>query len=175
MDKDFGLTYMENYEHCGGGSIWVRIGWVEINGKKKPWFRKSFSYLKHGGKRNAVVLARAYRDKVVPIFERVRETLKLGKKVPFYTGLQKNNKVGRTGVYITDYVTLKRGQYCHYREAVATITVNKKRYEISRSCKKYGDEEAVRICIEWRERMEKIFRNKGNRRLVLKKKGVKRG
>lgn len=165
MSKNFGLTFMENYDQRNS-SVWVRIGWIKIDGKRKPWFRKSFSYLKYGGKEKAISAAIKYRDKKIVEFESIRKALHLGQKIPFYTGLQKNNKIGRTGVYITDYTIIKRGCLCHYREAVATITINKKRYEITRSCKKYGEEEAINLCIQWRERMENIFRNKSNRRLI---------
>jgi len=159
MNKNFGITDMSNYARCSN-SFWVRIGWVDIDGKNKPWFSKTFLWInKNGGKHLALTKSRKWRDKKYQEWNEIQKTLGLGKKIPYYTGIQSNNKTGINGVYITDYYTLSDKWTCHYRQAIGTITINGKRYECNRSCKKYGDDEAVKMCGEWRKDMELRFKS----------------
>lgn len=167
IDKDYGLTYMDEgkYSNVGKGFIWVRIGYTKINGKNKPWFQKTFKYSKYKSKTITIREARKWRDRKHKEFSIIAKRLNLDYQLPFKTK-SVNHTTGITGVYISQYWHKQRNYMCI--EANATITINGKRYEISRSVNKYGEDEAVRLCHEWRKEMEIKFNpnNRKTRRII---------
>ncbi len=158
MDKNFGLTCMEGYSKARD-SWWVRIGYTKINGKRRPWFHKLFAYEDYGGKSRAKRIATRWRDQRIaelktPVFKCII------RQDPFFAGNTNNNKWGKTGVHVSKYqYTDSNGSFRDVWEAVGTLSINKKKYEVTRSCWKYGEEEAVKLCIEWREKKEKELRS----------------
>ena len=162
MRENYGITETTH-------SYWIRIGWVIVNGKRQPWYQTTFTYSKYPTKVEALSAAREWRDESLRQWDTVAKKLNLRSSLPFKTGKpQKNNKTGVTGVFITDYHTMKKGAMCHYRECIGYIKVNKISYEKSWSCHKYGDDEAIRKATEWREKKEEFFTKRPNVRMIKK-------
>ena len=160
MRDDYGITETE----C---SYWVRIGWTIVDGKKRPWYQTTFTYSKYPTKAEALLDAREWRDEALHQWDGVAKKLNLRRTLPFKTGTpQKNNKTGVIGVFITDYLMMKRGRLTHVRECIGFIRVNKISYEKSWSCHKYGDDEAIRMATEWRKEKEEFFTKRPNVRMI---------
>lgn len=153
MKENLGITCMEKYSKTRK-AWWVRLGYTKINGKTRPWFHKLFAYDDYGGKQQAKKVAIEWRDARLkelktPVFRSIL------RQDHFYTGNATNNKWNKTGIHITEcQYTDSSGRYRNVWEAVATICSNKKKYWFSRSCWKYGQEEAIKLCIEWRVKKE---------------------
>lgn len=160
MNDNYGITLYSSPDGYSGYR--VRVGrYTDDNEYYRSCFDQTFSFIKYEGKENALKEALKYRDKCISNFkiENFKRTnnCMVRFKIPFALYKQKNNKTGYRGVSITDFYTNTNDGITHRRQACGIIKKNNKEYKITRSCLKYGDERAIKICYEWRLTMEKTL------------------
>jgi hypothetical protein len=142
-DEDRNIQRMDYYKPNGGHTLgwWVRVK----RGDKK--FSRLFSDNKFGGKENALIEARQYRDELEKEHGEIQN---LG----YQTSKSSRNKSGLTGVYKGPKITKKQsGKTYIYQNWIATWIDHDtgKRKNRAFAISKYGEAGALKLALKARE------------------------